>query len=221
MLEAAVGCLACAPGAQLLARSDTHVTAPVGPPQPDFLNAAVRLRWRGTAHGLLDTLLHVEALIGRVRQERWGPRAIDLDLLWWTGPDVCSERLTVPHPELWGRAFALAPLLQVAPELAGRGEAALRAAGGRPPHFPAAAHGPLPAVSRHADAAEAVAAAATAFAESLWPPPQPPPRGGGTWPMAWDPTPENGSLGNNIGTREQWCNRCRYSQSVDVDYHGP
>jgi 2-amino-4-hydroxy-6-hydroxymethyldihydropteridine diphosphokinase len=65
---------------------------------------------------LLEGLLGVERNLGRVRRERWGPRVIDLDILWCLGVVVSTARLVVPHAELRARPFALVPLLDVAPE---------------------------------------------------------------------------------------------------------
>jgi 2-amino-4-hydroxy-6-hydroxymethyldihydropteridine diphosphokinase len=99
------------------ARSWVYETAPVGPPQPDYLNAAVRLRADGTVEALLASLLEIERRGGRVRtpDTRWGPRTIDLDLLWVDGLVLATPSLTVPHPHLLERAFALRPLHDVAP----------------------------------------------------------------------------------------------------------
>jgi 2-amino-4-hydroxy-6-hydroxymethyldihydropteridine diphosphokinase len=96
--------------------SSVYVTAPVGgPPQPDYLNAAVLVDFEGQPEQLLSALLAVEAKLGRVRGERNGPRTIDLDVLWIEGIAVESSSLTVPHPRLRERAFALVPMLEVAP----------------------------------------------------------------------------------------------------------
>jgi 2-amino-4-hydroxy-6-hydroxymethyldihydropteridine diphosphokinase len=96
--------------------SHVYATAPVGPPQPEYLNAAALVVWEGTAEGLLAALLGIEAKLGRVRgDERFGPRTIDLDVLWIEGVVVETERLVVPHPRLKERAFAMAPLLEVGP----------------------------------------------------------------------------------------------------------
>jgi len=100
---------------QVQAASSLYETTPVGPPQPMFLNAAIRLSTSLEPAGLLAALLGIERQLGRVRRERWGPRSIDLDILWIDGTVVDSEDLTVPHPELRRRAFALRPLLDVAP----------------------------------------------------------------------------------------------------------
>ena len=97
--------------------SRVYATAPVGgPPQPDYLNAAACVVFESTAEDLLDALLAIEARLGRVRAERNGPRTIDLDLLWIEGVAIDSPSLTVPHPHLRARAFALAPLLDVVPD---------------------------------------------------------------------------------------------------------
>lgn len=101
---------------------------PGAPPGPDFVNTAFRVRFDGTPEALLDRLLQVERELGRVRTERWGARTLDLDLLWTERP-FRSARLVVPHPALELRDFALAPLLDVAPELEARYRRFLR----RPP----------------------------------------------------------------------------------------
>ena len=95
--------------------SRVYDTEPIGPPQPNYLNAAVLLEWQGDALGLLDALHVIENDLGRVRKERWGPRAMDLDVLWLEGPAVLHARLVVPHPRLHERAFAVLPLLDVVP----------------------------------------------------------------------------------------------------------
>jgi len=105
---------------RVTARSRLYVTPPMGPPQPDFLNAAVRLETARAPNDLLGALLDVERRLGRVRAERWGPRLIDLDILWWSEGAVDEPGLTVPHPGLPDRPFAVAPLLDVAPELGAR-----------------------------------------------------------------------------------------------------
>jgi 2-amino-4-hydroxy-6-hydroxymethyldihydropteridine diphosphokinase len=102
--------------ARVVRTSHVYVTAPVGLiSQPDFLNAAALVLHPGTADDLLDALLEVEVKLGRVRGERWGPRTIDLDILWSDGVVLQTERLQLPHPELSGRAFALVPLLELVP----------------------------------------------------------------------------------------------------------
>jgi len=99
------------------ATSRVYATAPVGgPPQGEFLNAAVVVLLEGAPSGLMAVLLDIELRLGRVRGPRWGPRTIDLDLLWIDGVAIDSPSLTVPHPHLRARAFALAPLLDLVPD---------------------------------------------------------------------------------------------------------
>lgn len=138
-LESAVARLAATAGVIVERTSPIYETAPVGPPQPSYLNAAVRARTTLDPEALLDTLLAIEAAHGRVRRERWGPRTLDLDILVLCEPATLalrawrSPRLTVPHPHLLERAFALAPLLDVIPELEGAWGPTLGALGGPPP----------------------------------------------------------------------------------------
>lgn len=104
--------------APVLAISRVYETDPVGgPEQPPFLNAAIAIEWAGEPLALLDLLQGIEQDLGRVRDVRWGPRTIDLDVLWIDGGvRIDDPRLAVPHPRLHERAFALRPLLDVAPE---------------------------------------------------------------------------------------------------------
>jgi 2-amino-4-hydroxy-6-hydroxymethyldihydropteridine diphosphokinase len=96
--------------------SRLYETAPMGPPQPRYLNAAVLLETDVDPVALLDALLALEAEGGRVRGDTWGPRTIDLDILWIEGRPVDDPRLVVPHPRLTERAFALIPMLEVVPD---------------------------------------------------------------------------------------------------------
>lgn len=100
-----------------MAHSSVYETAPVGPPQPDYLNAAVLCETALEPLALFDVMLEIERGLGRVRAEKWGPRTIDLDLLFIEGRSVDDDpRLVVPHPHLLERAFALLPLLDVLPD---------------------------------------------------------------------------------------------------------
>jgi 2-amino-4-hydroxy-6-hydroxymethyldihydropteridine diphosphokinase len=121
LLRCALELLAGQPGLRVLARSSVYETPAVGPPQPDYLNAAVGVSWVGSAPGLLALTRQVELLLGRERRVRWGARTIDLDLLLWSEGPVRTPELEVPHPRLAERNFALAPLLDVlrAPEVDG------------------------------------------------------------------------------------------------------
>jgi 2-amino-4-hydroxy-6-hydroxymethyldihydropteridine diphosphokinase len=123
--------LAQLPELQLHALSRVYESDPVGPPQPRYLNAAVRVSTELPALELLDRLLAIEVELGRIRLVRWGPRTLDLDLLWSQQP-IAHERLRVPHPHLHERPFALAPLLDVAPQLAGEYTPILERLGGAP-----------------------------------------------------------------------------------------
>jgi 2-amino-4-hydroxy-6-hydroxymethyldihydropteridine diphosphokinase len=129
IFDCALRLLAAAPGCSVLARSSLYATPPLGPPQPDYLNAALLVEWVGAAESLLSLLRHVELLLGRERRVRWGARTLDLDLLWWSEGAVETPFLHVPHPELTRRNFALAPLLDVLPELGPRYGALLDALG--------------------------------------------------------------------------------------------
>jgi len=102
--------------AQITAFSALYESAAVGPTQPDYLNAALRLRTRLEPRALLSLQLEIESSAGRVRLERWGPRTLDLDLLFIAGQTVDEPGLVVPHRELTRRAFALLPLLDVMPD---------------------------------------------------------------------------------------------------------
>jgi 2-amino-4-hydroxy-6-hydroxymethyldihydropteridine diphosphokinase len=123
-LRQAVTLLAAAEGVDVLAVSELRETDPVGVvDQPRFLNGAASVDTALSARELLDTLLAIERSLGRKRGERWGPRAIDLDLLLY-GDDVVDEPgLRVPHPRLHERRFALEPIAELDPELVipGRG----------------------------------------------------------------------------------------------------
>jgi 2-amino-4-hydroxy-6-hydroxymethyldihydropteridine diphosphokinase len=105
-------------GIHVVAVSEIRETEPAGPvEQGPFLNGAVRIETDLAPRELLERLLAVEQRLGRVRRERWGPRTIDLDLLLY-GDDVVDEpSLTVPHPRLHERRFALEPLSDLAPSL--------------------------------------------------------------------------------------------------------
>lgn len=101
-------------GVSVLRSSRVYETDPVGgPEQPDYLNAVVEVEVDGTARELLDTCLAVEEEMGRVRDERWGPRTIDLDLLTIGEEEIHEPGLQVPHPRMHERAFVLAPLLEL------------------------------------------------------------------------------------------------------------
>lgn len=101
--------------------------------QPDFINAVVELQTGLTALELLAALQSLEDAAGRVRDpgRPWGPRELDLDLLWFGGETIETEELVVPHPRMHERAFVLQPLSELEPmlELPGRGRVDVLLAG--------------------------------------------------------------------------------------------
>ena len=111
--------LAALPSTLSVRRSRLYKTRPMGPQdQPDFVNAAAGLLSQLPARELLEGLLRIEADMGRNRQERWGPRVIDLDLIWMPGEAIDEPGLTLPHPGVSMRNFVLYPLADIAPTLA-------------------------------------------------------------------------------------------------------
>jgi 2-amino-4-hydroxy-6-hydroxymethyldihydropteridine diphosphokinase len=110
--------LAALPGVRLEARSRLYRSTPLGPQdQPDFINAAAGVLTQLSARELLDALLAIERAMGRDRGTRWGPRVIDLDLLWLLGESIDEPGLCVPHPAVSARNFVLYPLADIAPHL--------------------------------------------------------------------------------------------------------
>jgi 2-amino-4-hydroxy-6-hydroxymethyldihydropteridine diphosphokinase len=107
-------------GVQVEAVSSLYETEPVGEilDQPDFLNAAIRIRTELEPEALLDLCKAIEAEHGRAfGGPRHGPRPIDIDLLLLGDIEMTTERLTLPHPEVNSRRFVLAPLLELDPDL--------------------------------------------------------------------------------------------------------
>jgi 2-amino-4-hydroxy-6-hydroxymethyldihydropteridine diphosphokinase len=117
-LRAAAVALDRRAGVELVAGSPIYRTRPIGPPgQPDYANAVARVATTHEPEVLLDVLHAVEAEFGRVRDVRWGPRTLDLDLIWYAGEERADERLTVPHPRAHEREFVLRPLADLDPDL--------------------------------------------------------------------------------------------------------
>ena len=140
-LQGAVDALLGPPGLTLVALSPVYETVPVGgPPQPEYLNAVLIADTALPAADLLHRGRAVEAAFGRIRQEVWGPRTLDVDVIVYG--DVVSDdpELTLPHPRAQERAFVLAPWLDADPdaEIPGRGRvaallaAAVASSGGQP-----------------------------------------------------------------------------------------
>lgn len=98
--------------------SDVYETEPVGgPDQGRYLNLVVELDTELDARELLERCRAAEAAAERMRAERWGPRTLDVDVLWVDGETVADPDLVVPHPRMWERRFVLAPLAELAPDL--------------------------------------------------------------------------------------------------------
>ena len=118
-LVAALTALARIDAVSVVSCSSLYESAPVGPPQPRYLNAVVALACDLPPQRLLAILKQIERDLGRAPpgpgRERWGPRPIDLDILLWGGVVVADPNLQVPHLELHKRRFALEPLSEVAP----------------------------------------------------------------------------------------------------------
>ena len=127
-LRRAVELLRARPGIEVVGVSTFHETAPVGlTDQPDFLNGAVALDTQLAPRALLQRLLEIERELGRTRTgPRFGPRTIDLDLLLYGEVELDEPGLSVPHPRLHERRFALEPLAELEPALVvpGRGPVA-------------------------------------------------------------------------------------------------
>ena len=110
-------------GTEVVAASSLYRTPPWGKlDQPDFLNAAAEVSTGLTPRGLLDLCLDSERKLKRVRQERWGPRLIDIDLLVFGDLTVHEEGLEIPHPRMLERAFVLVPLAEIAPDFLAGGK---------------------------------------------------------------------------------------------------
>jgi 2-amino-4-hydroxy-6-hydroxymethyldihydropteridine diphosphokinase len=102
----------------VVAVSPVYETAPVGgPDQGAYLNIVVRLETERSPRELLEVCRTCEAAAQRVRTVRWGPRTLDVDVLWVDGEDVVEPDLVVPHPRMFERAFVLMPLRDLAPDL--------------------------------------------------------------------------------------------------------
>ena len=117
-LRRAVGALT-----ELVAASSVYETDPVGGPegQGAYLNMVVQLETDRSPDQLLETCRSLEAAAGRVRDEHWGPRPLDVDVLWIDGVTVDEPELQVPHPRLRERPFVLAPLSELAPDIVAAG----------------------------------------------------------------------------------------------------
>ena len=106
------------PKTTLSKTSSFYQSNPLGPAdQPDFINCVVALDTQLSPQQLLLDLQQIEQKQGRIRQKRWGPRVIDLDILLYGTLNLTTEELTIPHPGLNQREFVLYPLAEIAPDL--------------------------------------------------------------------------------------------------------
>ena len=102
---------------KILKMSSPYISKAVGPVQPDFINAVLKAETRLKPEETLRELKEIETLMGRKKTKRWGPRVIDLDILFYGGKTVRKKGLTIPHKELHKRGFVLAPLAEISPGL--------------------------------------------------------------------------------------------------------
>lgn len=130
-IASATHALADTAGVTLVAVSPVYETpaikdAGVDRDAPGYLNGVIAIDTTLEPHELLDVLQAIEAEHGRVRDEHWGDRTLDLDLIDFGGRVIADERLELPHPRAWQRAFVLQPWLDIDPDaqLAGRGPVA-------------------------------------------------------------------------------------------------
>lgn len=104
------------PKIKVISRSSFYETEPVGPQDQNwFINAVVEIKTDLEPLSLLDALLAIEVEMGRIREEKWGPRIIDLDILLYGNLTLNNSRLEIPHPEMIYRRFVLAPLAELTP----------------------------------------------------------------------------------------------------------
>lgn len=118
-VNAAVKAIGEIPESRIVAISSFYRTPPLGPQdQPDYLNAAVALETALAPEALLDHTQRIELQQGRVRKaERWGPRTLDLDIMLFGQEIIHTDKLTVPHYDMYNRGFMLWPLYEIAPSL--------------------------------------------------------------------------------------------------------
>lgn len=115
ILENALQTLNSFPKITVNRRSSWYQTAPIGPSQPDYLNGCALLEVHLKPQELLHILLEIEDRFGRIRQELWGPRTLDLDLILFENLILDTPDIQIPHPRMRGRAFVLVPLAEIAP----------------------------------------------------------------------------------------------------------
>ncbi len=126
-IEAGFQALAALPGSRLTARSSLYRSAPVGyADQPDFINAVALIETMLPPHALLEALLAIERINGRVREFANAPRTLDLDIVLYGDTVVHDAGLTIPHARMLERAFVMVPLAEVAPDMPVPGHGTVR-----------------------------------------------------------------------------------------------
>ncbi len=104
-------------GVEVLRQAPIFETEPWGKKNQDsFLNTVIEVKYEGTPQELLQTILQIEQLMGRVREYKWGPRIIDIDILEFNRETIESPGLTIPHPHYPERVFVLAPMAELEPD---------------------------------------------------------------------------------------------------------
>lgn len=109
-----------APGVSFLRQSRVYQTEPIGvTDQPEFLNTVVEVEVADPmgARDLLTLVKQIETEVGRKQRERWGPREIDIDVLLFGDEHIAEGGFEVPHPRMWERAFVMAPLAELEPDM--------------------------------------------------------------------------------------------------------
>lgn len=116
--DRALEMLRCEPGVTVNKVSSYHRTAAVGENAgSDFLNGAAEITTELAPLKLLELLQSIEDCLGRTREVRWGPRTIDLDILFYGSQEILNHpKLLIPHPDCWYRRFVLDPLVEIAPD---------------------------------------------------------------------------------------------------------
>lgn len=115
ILKNAVNILANIENINLISQSSWYKTKPIGPPQPDYINGCIVIKTDLQPGILLKKMLDIEQKFGRVRQEKWGARTLDLDLILYEDLIVKTPYLEIPHPRMRERGFVLIPLAEIAP----------------------------------------------------------------------------------------------------------
>ena len=110
----AIDIISSSPGIKIISKSSFYQTAPVGNTEQNwFINSVIKISTQLNPDILLAVLLEIESKMGRIRKEKWGPRIIDLDLLFYDNLIIKQKDLTLPHPEIQKRNFVLQPLNEI------------------------------------------------------------------------------------------------------------